>query len=66
MTIPASRRRGTSRGAKRAIVEAMDMPEQDGKCAFAGGYVDDGQTVCWFGDEYICRAPNLQPTGKRC
>lgn len=48
------------------IKDAMDMPEVEGQCAFAGGYVNNGDTVCWFGVEYVCRAPKLVRTGKSC
>jgi len=54
------------RGRNANIEEAVDLAPSPGKCAFAGGYVDDGETVCYFGDEYVCRAPNLVPTGRRC
>lgn len=52
--------------ATQSITDAMDMPTVAGKCAFLGGYVDDGEFVCWFGDEYVCRAPTLVPTGNTC
>ena len=45
---------------------ATDMPERAGKCAYMGGYVDDGQTICHFGEEFICRAPRLVRTGNSC
>lgn len=53
-------------GSAPDIRHAMDMDEIEGKCAFAGGYVDDGETVCYFGIEYICRAPKLEKTGNSC
>jgi hypothetical protein len=49
-----------------AIETVMDMPERAGRCAFMGGYVQDGETVCYFGEEYVCQAPNLVPTGNAC
>ncbi len=48
------------------IEEAMDMPERAGKCAYLGGYVDDGETICHFGEEYVCRAPRFVRTGNSC
>ena len=48
------------------IEAAMDMPERARKCAYLGGYVDDGETICHFGEEYMCRAPRLVPTGNGC
>lgn len=48
------------------IKDAMDMPDREGQCAFAGGYVNDGETVCWFGVEYVCRAPKFAKTGRSC
>lgn len=53
-------------GKQLSIEAAMDLPERGGKCAYYGRYVDDGETVCHFGEEYICRAPNLVPTGNEC
>jgi hypothetical protein len=44
----------------------MDMPERAGKCAYLGGYVDDGDTICHFGEEYVCRAPRFMKTGNSC
>lgn len=52
--------------AEIGIEEAMDMPDLVGRCAFLGGYVDSGETVCWLGEEYICQAPRLVKTGKAC
>lgn len=49
-----------------AINNAMDMPELPGQCAYMGGYVNDGETVCWFGQEFVCQAPNFVPTGNGC
>jgi hypothetical protein len=49
-----------------SIELAMDMPERAGKCAYMGGYVDDGETICHFGEEYVCRAPNFVSTGNAC
>jgi hypothetical protein len=47
-------------GDKAAGIEsAMDMPERAGQCAFLGGYVPDGATVTYFGEDYVCRAPRL-------
>lgn len=55
------------RGGRTAhINEAMDMPERPGKCAYLGGYVEDGDTICHFGEEYVCRAPNFVKTGNAC
>lgn len=48
------------------IESAMDMPERAGECAYLGGYVQDGETICHFGEEYICNAPRLVPTGNSC
>lgn len=48
------------------IAAAMDMPQVEGRCAFLGGYVSDGETVCYFGREYRCVAPTLVPTGNDC
>lgn len=48
------------------IESAMDMAERPGQCAYLGGYVQDGETVCHFGQEYICQAPRLVPTGNSC
>lgn len=48
------------------IENAMDMPHDAGRCAYLGGYVEDGETVCYFGEEYICRAPDLVKTGNSC
>jgi hypothetical protein len=56
----------SKKGRKSNIQEAMDLPEMDGKCAFLGSYVEDGETIFWFGDEYVCVAPRLVPTGKQC
>lgn len=53
-------------GTAPSIEHAVDMVDMPGKCAFAGGYVNDGEKVCYFGVEYICRAPKLEKTGKSC
>jgi hypothetical protein len=52
-------------GPKR-ITNAMDMPETAGQCAFLGGYVNEGETVCWNNRVYVCRAPKLVWTNKTC
>ncbi len=48
------------------IENAVDMPQRAGRCAYLGGYVQDGETVCYFGEEYVCLAPNLVKTGNNC
>lgn len=48
------------------ISVAMDLPEVAGKCAFLGSYIENGEMVCYFGQEYRCVAPRLVPTGETC
>ena len=62
-----AKRKQSRPGSERLLIEeAMDVPERPGKCAYLGGYVDDGDTICHFGEEYVCRAPRFVKTGKSC
>lgn len=48
------------------MINDTSLPERAGKCAYLGGYVNDGEKICHFGVEYICRAPRLVKTGNSC
>jgi hypothetical protein len=54
---------GTPEPPNAAAMGGEAAPEAAGRCAFMGGYVDDGETVEWDGKTYLCQAPNLVQIG---
>jgi hypothetical protein len=49
-----------------SIESVMNEPSREGWCSFFGGHVRNGDRICYFGEEYICQAPNLVKTGNAC